>query len=160
MRAASAIALGGLPTAMRASSASVSGVANSAAAATWSSVSAPVLSAWSSAGRLRSALLVRVIRAAVRWSLLETCASHCALEEQPAALPIAVVVGLAHDLRDPLLDARLLLAERAQLAPARLAATLHAPGRPSLPAWRTYVRMVPGASAAKVCRDCAEMQRF
>ena len=66
VRAVNAIALGGLPTATRASSPSLSGVANSAAAATWSSVNAPVLSAWSSAGRLRSASLVRVIRTAVR----------------------------------------------------------------------------------------------
>ncbi len=66
VRAASAISLGGLPTATRASSASLAGVANSAAAATWSSVNTPVPSAWSSAGRLRSATLVRVIRTAVR----------------------------------------------------------------------------------------------
>jgi hypothetical protein len=85
VRAASAIALGALPTATRASSASVPGVAYSAAAATWSRLSAPVLRAWSSAGRLRNATLVRVIRSALRWSLLETCASHCALDEHPAA---------------------------------------------------------------------------
>ena len=66
VRATSPIALGGLPTATRASSASLSGVANSAAAATWSSVNAPVLSAWSSAGKLRSATLVFVIRTALR----------------------------------------------------------------------------------------------
>ncbi|MDP9258802.1 MAG: hypothetical protein M3Q31_19950, partial [Actinomycetota bacterium] len=78
VRAASAMALGGLPTARCASSASLAGVAYSVAAATWSRVSAPVLSAWSSAGRLRSALLVRVMRAAVRWSLLQICASHWA----------------------------------------------------------------------------------
>ncbi len=39
-------------------------------------------------------------------------------------LPIAVVIRLAHDLRHALLDPRLLLAERAQLVPARLAAAL------------------------------------
>jgi len=44
-----------------------------------------MLRAWSSAGRLRNAVLVRVIRSALRWSLLETCASHCALDEHPAA---------------------------------------------------------------------------
>src|SRR4029079_12313736 len=38
--------------------------------------------------------------------------------------PILVVLGLAHDLRDALLDTRLLLAERTQLPPPRLAATL------------------------------------
>ena len=65
-RAANAISLGALPTATRASSASVPGVANSAAAATWSSVSAPVLSEWSSAGSLRSASLVLVMRLALR----------------------------------------------------------------------------------------------
>ena len=45
VRAASEMAPGALPIAMRASSASLAGVANSAAAATWSSVSAPVLMA-------------------------------------------------------------------------------------------------------------------
>ena len=124
MRAARAIALGALPTAMRASSASLAGVANLAAAATWSSVSAPVLRAWSSAGRLRSASLVCVMRVALRWSLLEICASHCALEEQPAELPITVVVGLTHDLREPLGEARLLLADRAHLAAACFATPL------------------------------------
>ena len=39
-------------------------------------------------------------------------------------LPVALVVGLAHDLGDALLDTRLLLAERTQLAPPRLAPTL------------------------------------
>ena len=43
VRAASAIALGALPTATRAISASLAGVANWAAAATWSSVNAPAL---------------------------------------------------------------------------------------------------------------------
>ena len=42
----------------------------------------------------------------------------------PRGLPVAIVVGLAHDLRDALLDARFLLRERAQLASPRLAATL------------------------------------
>ena len=70
---------------MRANSASLAGVANWAAAATWSSVRLPVLRAWSSAGSWRSASPVRVMRTAVRWSLLEICASHCALEEHPAA---------------------------------------------------------------------------
>jgi hypothetical protein len=65
VRAANPIALGGFPTATRANSPSLAGVANSTAAATWSSVSAPVLSAWSSAGRLRSAALAFVIRTAV-----------------------------------------------------------------------------------------------
>ena len=39
-------------------------------------------------------------------------------------MPITVVVGFAHDLRDALLDTRFLFAERAQLAAARFAATL------------------------------------
>ncbi len=85
LRAASAISLGGLPIASRASRASLSAVANSAAAATWSSVNEPTPSARSSAGSSRSAALVRVIRTAVRWSLREICANHCALEEHPAA---------------------------------------------------------------------------
>ena len=83
-----------------------------------------VLSAWSSAGRLRSALLVRVICAALRWSLLETCASHCALEEQPAACQSPSSSASRTISRDALLDARLLLAERTQLTPPRLAPTL------------------------------------
>jgi hypothetical protein len=41
--------------------------------------------AWSSAGRLRSASRALVICAALRWSLLAICASHCALEQQHAA---------------------------------------------------------------------------
>ena len=39
-------------------------------------------------------------------------------------LPVTLVIGLAHDLGDALLDARLLLAERTQLTPPRLAPTL------------------------------------
>ena len=39
-------------------------------------------------------------------------------------MPVGVVVGFAHDLRDALLDTRFLLAERAQLATPRFAATL------------------------------------
>jgi hypothetical protein len=64
------------------------------------------------------------MRRALRWSLLEICASHCALEVQPAACLVSVVVGLAHDLRDALCKPRLLLADRHQLAPARLTAPL------------------------------------
>ena len=159
MRAASAIALGALPTATRASSASLSGVANSAAAATWSSVSAPVLSAWSSAGRLRSALLVRVICAALRWSLLRDLREPLRARRAARRLPIAVVIGLAHDLRDALLDPRLLLADRAQLAPARLATTLpRLIDRPIQRGEHTFASYQH--RAAKLCRNCAEMQRF
>ncbi len=65
-RARRSISRGALPTAMRASSASVSGVASSAAATVWSSVNSPAPSASSSAGRLRSASLARTMRCAVR----------------------------------------------------------------------------------------------
>jgi hypothetical protein len=44
-----------------------------------------VLIASSSAGSLRSASLVRVMRFAAWKSLVEICASHCALEVQPAS---------------------------------------------------------------------------
>ena len=59
-----------------------SGVANSAAAATWSSDNAPA-SAASSAGRLRSAPPVTVMRTAERWSLPESCASHARSTSTP-----------------------------------------------------------------------------
>ena len=39
-------------------------------------------------------------------------------------MPVTVVVGLAHDLREPLLETRLLLADRAHLASARFATPL------------------------------------
>jgi hypothetical protein len=69
------------------------------------------------------------------------------------------VVGLAHELRDALFDPRLLLAERAQLAAARLAPTLtQLLDRPSevanIRSDRTNIEPV------NMCRFCAEMQRF
>ncbi len=69
----------------RAISASLSGVANGAAAATWSSVNTPVASASSSAGKLRSASLVTVTRLALAKSVLVIRASHCASDEHPSS---------------------------------------------------------------------------
>ena len=139
--------------------ASVSGVANSAAAATWSSVSAPVLERVVERGQAAQ----RAARA---------CDVHCGAvvaardlreplraRRAPRRLPVAVVVGFAHDLRDALLDARFLRAERAQLAPARLAAPLPRPGRPSHPVWRTSVRIVPRTRRRNVPRLCRKRTR-
>ena len=118
-----------------------------------------MLSAWSSAGRSRSASLVCVMRLAVRWSLLEICASHCALEEQPARLPVTLVVGLTHDLREPLGETRLLLADRAHLAPPPLAPPLQRLiDRPLQCGEHMFASYQPHHQ--QVCRVCAEMQRL
>ena len=117
------MALGALPTAMRASWASVSGVAHSAAAATWSSVSAPaaqrLVECGQAAQRLARARDLRggavVAARDLRQPLRAGGAARC--------LPVAVVVGLAHDLRQPLREPRLLRgrsrATRAGAPPAR-----------------------------------------
>jgi hypothetical protein len=98
-----------------------------------------VLIAWSSAGRLRSAQLVRDIRTAVRWSLLHL-RQPLRARRTSRRPPIAVVIRLADDLRDPLLDSRLLLAKRAQLATTRLAAPLtHLVDRPFRSIEHTFV---------------------
>ena len=153
VRAASSIALGALPTATRASSASLAGVAYLAAAATWSRLSAPVLSAWSSAGRLRSALLV--LRDPRCGAVVAAGDLRQPLRAGRAArrLPVALVVGLAHDLREPLREARLLLADARALRAGAPRGDAPAPDRPSPPVWRTYVRMLPATSQPK----CAEI---
>ena len=76
-------------------------------------------------GQARAARsLVRVMRAAVRWSLLEICASHCALDEHPAACQspsssASRTISVTRCLRRARSSRDL-----AQLAPARLAAAL------------------------------------
>ena len=75
-------------------------------------------------GQAAQRALVRVMRTAVRWSLLRDLREPLRARRAARRLPVALVVGLAHDLRDPLRDPRLLRAERAQLAPTRLAAPL------------------------------------
>ena len=84
-RRATAIALGGLPTATR---------ANSAITLRASRTPQPPRPDRASTRRAQRMVerrqtpkrrTVSVIRTAVRWSLLEICASHCALDEYPAA---------------------------------------------------------------------------
>jgi hypothetical protein len=73
--------------------------------------------------------------------------------------PVAVVVGLAHDLRDALCKPRLLLANLAQLASARRTATLQ---HPIHRRFRCSEHLFDRTSSEqpKVCRKCAEMQRL
>ena len=99
VRAASAIALGGLPTATRASSRIT--LRRRELRSRRNLIERQRTRAQRVVERRQtaaSATLVCVIRTAVRWSLLETCASHCALDEQPAARQSPSIVGRAHEL--------------------------------------------------------------
>ena len=153
MRAASAISLGALPIAMRAISASVSGVACLAAAAAWSSVRAPVLIARSIAGSTRSASPVRVMRSAVRWSLRRELRDPLRTRGAARRAPVILVVGLAHDLRELLIEPRHELTIGPHPAAAAPRDDAPAPDRPSRPQQRTYVRIVPDRHPEK----CAEI---
>jgi hypothetical protein len=74
-------------------------------------------------------------------------------------LPITVVIGLAHDLREPLREARLLLTDRAHLAATRVPATLtHLIDRPIHESEHTFVSYQ--LNARQVCRDRANLQGY
>jgi hypothetical protein len=104
------------------------------------------------AARARDALGGAVIAAADLREPLRARRASC----RP---PILLVIPLTHDLGDPLLDARLLLAERAQLAPARLPATLtHLIDRPIHRTEHTFVSYQ--RRAIQMCRLCAECSAF
>ena len=71
--------------------------------------------------------------------------------------PILLVVGLAHDLRQPLCQTRLLLADRAHLTATRVTTPLERlVDRPIQRSEHTFDPT--SCPAAKVCRNCAEIQ--
>jgi hypothetical protein len=119
VRAASEIWLGALPTARRAISASLSGVAKGVAAATWSSVERAGAEGVVERGQV--AERVAGLRDALRGAVVaarELC-EPLGAGRAACGLPVAAVVGLAHELGGALLEARLLGKDRQQLAPTR-----------------------------------------
>ena len=108
LRAATDMALGALPSATRASSASLSGVANSAAAATWSRCQRAGAEGVVERGQV--AQRVTGVRDAHRGAVVAARDLRQPLRAGGAAggLPITLVVGLTHDLRQPLRQTRLL----------------------------------------------------
>ena len=75
----------------------------------------------------------------------------------PRRPPIRIVIGLTHDLRDPLGKPRLLREDRHQLTPTPLTTNAQAPHQPPHPPPRTYVRAYQHHEPPNLCRLCADI---